>query len=193
MCSEVLFEDVFSQTEKIREWFDEEEVSPKLILQTKQLSAILRMISENLAVGFLFRQCAENDRSLCAVPAKPALFVDIGIVWKKDAFSLSSIEKLKEFLFHRDPFSLKKLSSKELSFSLFDISLYRAKSRIIIKRGFILFALFYINCKSSSGVEIIASGEKAESVSLDRYPQSTATVKTPAFLPVSISTSVSPI
>ncbi len=75
------------------------------MLQTKQLSAIIRMISENLAVGFLFRTLTENDPLLCAVSAKPSLFVDIGIVWKKEDFSLSSIEKLKEFLYCNNPFS----------------------------------------------------------------------------------------
>lgn len=104
----VLFEDGFFQTEKIRGWFSEEEVSPKLILQTKQLSTILRMISENLAVGFLFRALTENDPALCAISAKPSLFVEIGLVWQKSAYPLSSMETLKEFLFRNDPFSPQK-------------------------------------------------------------------------------------
>lgn len=106
--SVVLFEDGFFQTEKIRKWFSEEEISPKLILQTKQLSTINRMISENLAVGFLFRALTEDDPTLCAISAKPSLFVEIGLVWQKGAYPLSSMEKLKEFLFQNDPFSFKK-------------------------------------------------------------------------------------
>ena len=104
----VLFEDGFFQTEKIRNWFSKEEIAPKLILQTKQLSTILRMISENLAVGFLFRELTENDPMLCAIPAKPSLFVEIGLVWQKGAYPLSSMETLKEFLFCNNPFSMKK-------------------------------------------------------------------------------------
>lgn len=104
----VLFEDGFFQTEKIRGWFSKEEVTPKIFLQTKQLSTILRMISENLAVGFLFRTLTENEPKLCAVSAKPSLFVDIGLVWQKGAYPLSSMETLKDFLFHNDPFSTQK-------------------------------------------------------------------------------------
>lgn len=104
----VLFEDGFFQTEKIRKWFAEEDISPKLILQTKQLSTINRMISENLAVGFLFHELTKNDPSLCALSAKPSLFVEIGLVWQKGAYPLNSMETFKEFLFHKNLFSTKK-------------------------------------------------------------------------------------
>lgn len=101
----VLFEDGFFQTEKIRSWFSDGGIQPNLILQTKQLSTITRMISENLAAGFLFRALTEEDPSLCAIPAKPSLFVDVGLVWQRGAYPLSSMEALKEFLFRSDPFS----------------------------------------------------------------------------------------
>ena len=94
----VLFENSFFQTEEIKKWFAYEEVAPNIILQTKQLSTMLTMISNNVAAGFTFRELAEINNDFIAIPTKNPMYADASLVWKKDSYYFSCMEKFRKYV-----------------------------------------------------------------------------------------------
>lgn len=100
----VLFENSFFQTEAIKEWFTAKKVSPNIIMQTKQLSTMLTMISENIACGFTFRQLTEVNKSFIAIPTKDPMYADACLVWKKDSYHFGCMDKFKQYIKENNPF-----------------------------------------------------------------------------------------
>ncbi len=100
----VLFENSFFQTEQIRKWFASEKVNPNIILQTKQLSTMLTMISGNVAVGFALKHLVAENKSLTAIPTEKPIYLDVSLVWKKDAYSFGSMNKFREYIKEKNPF-----------------------------------------------------------------------------------------
>lgn len=100
----VLFENSFFQTEKIKKWFSDENIEPNIIMQTKQLSTLLAMISQNAACGFAFEEIAKTNKNLVAIPCKVPLSADVSLVWNKDAYNFDSMEKFKTFIKENNPF-----------------------------------------------------------------------------------------
>lgn len=94
----VLFENSFFQTEEIKKWFALENVTPNIILQTKQLSTMLTMISGNVAAGFTFRELTETNKDFIAIPMKNPMYADASLVWKKDSYYFSCMEKFRKFV-----------------------------------------------------------------------------------------------
>ncbi|MBQ8309043.1 MAG: LysR family transcriptional regulator [Clostridia bacterium] len=101
----VLFENSFFQTEEIKKWFAREEVTPNVLLQTEQLSTMLSMISNNIALGFMFRQLIEKQPNLIPVSIQTPIYVNVSLVWKKDAYFFSSMKRFKEYLTDKNPFN----------------------------------------------------------------------------------------
>jgi len=100
----VLFENSFFQTEEIKKWFAREKVTPNIILQTKQLSTMLTMISSNVAAGFTFRELTETNKAFIAIPIENPMFADVSLVWKKDSHYLSCMEKFRKYINDKNPF-----------------------------------------------------------------------------------------
>ena len=94
----VLFENSFFQTEEIKKWFACEKVTPNIILQTKQLSTMLAMISNNVAAGFTFRELTEANNAFVAIPTKDPIYADASLVWKKDSYYFSCMEKFRKYI-----------------------------------------------------------------------------------------------
>lgn len=94
----VLFENSFFQTEEIKKWFAREQVTPNIILQTKQLSTMLTMISSNVASGFTFRELTEINKDFIAIPTKNPMYADASLVWKKDSYYFSCMEKFRKYV-----------------------------------------------------------------------------------------------
>ena len=94
----ILFENSFFQTEEIKKWFEIKNVKPNILLQTKQLSTMLSIISHNIASGFMFRELIETNREIVSVPVENPMFVEIGLVWKKDGYVSSSMKKFREYI-----------------------------------------------------------------------------------------------
>ena len=94
----VLFENSFFQTEEIKKWFEVENVKPNILLQTKQLSTMLSMISHNNAAGFMFRELIDTSNDIVPVSLTNPMFVDVSLVWKKDAYLSGSMKKFKEYI-----------------------------------------------------------------------------------------------
>jgi len=94
----VLFENSFFQTEEIKKWFAREKVTPNIILQTKQLSTMLTMISSNVAAGFTFRELTETNKNFVAIPTQNPMYADASLVWKKDSYNFSCMEKFRKYV-----------------------------------------------------------------------------------------------
>ncbi len=104
----VLFENSFFQTEKIKKWFADAEITPNIVFQTKQLSTMLAMISENVVTGFTFRQIAETSDAFAAIPTKEPIFAEVSLVWKKESYRMKSMENFRSFLSKSNLFDTKK-------------------------------------------------------------------------------------
>ena len=99
-----MFENSFFQTEKIKKWFAFEKIEPNIIMQTKQLSTMLTMISQNVAVGFAFKEIAQINKSLVAIPCLTPMTADICLVWNKNSYNFNSMEKFKNYIKEKNPF-----------------------------------------------------------------------------------------
>ncbi len=100
----VLFENSFFQTEKIKKWFADQKINPNIILQTKQLSTMLTMISSNTAAGFTFRELTKTNETFVAIPTKLPMYANVNLVWKKESYYLGSMEKFKKYINKKNPF-----------------------------------------------------------------------------------------
>lgn len=94
----VLFKDNFYHTEEVRQWFSDSKVKPDIILQTSQLSTIQSLVSNNIAAGFMFRPLVDEKKGFRAISAEPVMEINISIVWKKDSYFFSSMNKFKNYV-----------------------------------------------------------------------------------------------
>ncbi|MBR3932500.1 MAG: LysR family transcriptional regulator [Clostridia bacterium] len=94
----VLFDDTFFQTEKIKSWFSVSNVKPDIILQTGQLSTIKSLISKNIASGFLFKEMSVLNDGIKFIPTCSKIYADISLVWKKDSYLCSLMDKFSNFV-----------------------------------------------------------------------------------------------
>ncbi len=94
----VLFKNNFFQTEEIKRWFALRNTRPNILLQTEQLSTIQTLISNNVAVGFMFRNLLDSESDLVPIPMNSPIYADISLVWKKDAYFFSAMQQLKDYI-----------------------------------------------------------------------------------------------
>ena len=101
----VLYKDGFFQTREVKNWFSAGKVEPRVLLKTNQLSTLLRLISSNTAVGFLFQKLARTEAGITAIPLSPPITAEISLVTKKKRISFLALESLKGFLRRTDLFA----------------------------------------------------------------------------------------
>ena len=94
----VLFENSFFQTDKIKKWFSSESITPNIIMQTRQLSTMLAMISQNVAVGFAFKKITEANKNLVTIPCHTPMSAEVCLVWNKNSYNFNSMEKFKNYI-----------------------------------------------------------------------------------------------
>lgn len=100
----VLFENSFFQTTKIKKWFDEQGVRPHILLQTEQLSTATKVISENLAAGFMFKHTV-NHPNMVYVPLHNPLQLTVSLVCKKAVHSSRIMKQFITFMQHCNAFA----------------------------------------------------------------------------------------
>ena len=103
----VLFADSFFQTEKIKKWFADSGITPKILMQTEQLSTMQTIISGDIAAGFMFRQLVEANPNLVAIPTEYPMLADISLVWKKENHISDSMQVFVDYIRTRKPFTEK--------------------------------------------------------------------------------------
>jgi len=94
----VLFQDSFFQTEVIQDWFARAQITPHILLQTRQLSTLQSVVASTDAAGFLFRPLLEGQDRLAPLPLSQPFSVQISLAWKKQAAPFSAMELLREHL-----------------------------------------------------------------------------------------------
>ncbi len=99
----------YFQTQRVLQQFAQQGIKPNILMQTSQLSTIHRMVSQNQAVGFLFRQVANTLPNVTSIPLSPSMPVQVSLFWRND---LPMSPGRRDFLrFIRDRYS--ELSEKK--------------------------------------------------------------------------------
>ena len=93
-----MFKDSFFQTKQIKSWFNSAGVTPLVLLQTDQLSTIQSLVASDMAVGFMFKELIKTDSNYSFIPTKSPICAEISLVWKKEAYLLKTMQKLKEYI-----------------------------------------------------------------------------------------------
>lgn len=70
----------------------------QLMLQTDQLSTLQSLVANNMAVGFMFKELIKSDSNYSFIPTKTPICAEISLVWKKEAYILKAMRKLKEYI-----------------------------------------------------------------------------------------------
>ena len=93
-----LFNDSFFQTKQIKKWFEEGNIIPHIIIHTGQLSTIQSLVSNNTAIGFMFEKLIDSNSNIIHVPIRNAIYTDISLVWKKEAYMLACMKSFKSYI-----------------------------------------------------------------------------------------------
>ena len=79
----ILFKDGFFQTEIIKKWFADSNITPEILLQTEQFSTLESLIKSNLGAGFVFKKLTEEKPHLCPVSTSVPMVSTVSLLWKK--------------------------------------------------------------------------------------------------------------
>ena len=94
----------YFQTKMIREWFAKAGASPRVSVQTEQLSTAQNMIENGLAVGFMFKNLVQRSDTLTAISPEPRILVDVSVLRKKDAFVFRGMKDFERYISEKNPF-----------------------------------------------------------------------------------------
>lgn len=100
----VMYKDGFFQTSEIKNWFSADHVEPNILIKTNQLSTLIKLISSDTAVGFLFKKLTDVEPDMTSIPLQPPITANISIIWKKQKFQFDAMKSLKSFLKHTNLF-----------------------------------------------------------------------------------------
>ncbi len=81
----VVFSDAFYQNELIFDLFKQSNVEPRIIHTSSQLSTVEQLVTDGIAVGFLFREVAERCKGMTGISFETPLCTRISLVWKKES------------------------------------------------------------------------------------------------------------
>ena len=100
----VLFENHFLQNKRIMEWFESENVTPNILLQTDQLSTVTSMVSNSNAVGFIFRELIDAHPNLIPIPIKKPMNTDVSLLWKNNSRVSNGMLEFMDYIKKDNPF-----------------------------------------------------------------------------------------
>lgn len=101
----VLFENSFLQTELILSWFQNAGVTPNILLQTQQLSTMLRMLESGAAVGFLFKELVEANPALAAIPTEKPLYLPVSLARLQGGHCTNAMDAFIRYVLQQNPFT----------------------------------------------------------------------------------------
>ena len=85
------------QNPKIKALFSRHGIEPHVLLYSSQLYTIKKFITDGLAGAFVFREVAEMDDELVAIPLAEPIPVRIGLIYKKAAHLFSDTGEFVRF------------------------------------------------------------------------------------------------
>lgn len=93
-----LFKNSFFQTERILERYKQSGITPKILLDTAQVSTVQNIVSEGLAVGFLFAFLLTSTPNLVGIPLDPPMRTKVSLVWKRGEYLSSNLSCFIQFV-----------------------------------------------------------------------------------------------
>ena len=93
----VLFKNSQFQTQNVLDRYSYHGLTPNVVLYTDQVLTVQRLISRNLAVGFLFNRLAEPLRDLVGIPLDPPLTLRLSLVWKPAGYRFPNRDAFIDF------------------------------------------------------------------------------------------------
>lgn len=94
----ILFKNSFFQTERILGEFTRQACEPNVLLYTKQLSTIQKMIASNAAVGFMFEFLLESTPDIIGIPLDPPIKTEVSLVWNSQMHISAEMKDLIRFI-----------------------------------------------------------------------------------------------
>jgi len=93
----IMFSDGFYHNTKMTALFEKANAKANIIYQASQLSTMEKFISENIAVGFLFKERAEQVSGIKWLSLDPKVYTSIALVWNKDVHMTKDMRRLIDF------------------------------------------------------------------------------------------------
>ena len=98
----VLFKDSFFQTRRVLERFALRQVEPRIRLYTSQLSTVERLVSGNLAVGFMFASIARPMRDVISIPLDPPMLSEVSLIWSRGGYQFREMTDFINYIKETD-------------------------------------------------------------------------------------------
>lgn len=94
----VMFKNSFFQTESIKQRFSVCGISPSVLLYTDQLSTVRRMVTRDIAVGFMFSKLSENLPDTVGIPLEPPMNVQVSLVWRRSSVTSRDVLRFIDYI-----------------------------------------------------------------------------------------------
>ena len=94
----ILFREGFLLTERIMQTFAQSKIEPNVMCTSSQLSTIEKFISDEFAIGFLFRELVSEKNDIVPISFKPQLYTQISLVIKKDSYMTDGMRQFVEYI-----------------------------------------------------------------------------------------------
>lgn len=77
--------------------FEHAGIKPQIIMHASQLYTIHRFLSNKKGGAFLYSSLLKNMPDIKGIPLSPAIYQDIGLVWKRGKYINNSVDKFLRF------------------------------------------------------------------------------------------------
>lgn len=94
----VMFANGYYHTQLLRQYFEAEGVQPDLLLQTSQLSTVVKMVRSRLAIGFLFKEMSGDFPDLVYIPFETPICVGVSMIWSPSAGHFKEMDEFIAFI-----------------------------------------------------------------------------------------------
>ncbi len=71
---------------------------PHVILDSSQVETIRGLVAKGLGISFLLDSIAHRDNQIHGLPLDPPLYIEIGLVWKKDRYLSKASQAFIDFI-----------------------------------------------------------------------------------------------
>lgn len=86
------------QNRKISDEFNRLGIKPKVLLYSSQVHTIRQFLSVGNCAAFVFKEIADMDENLVAIPLKNPIPIEIGLIWKKSNVLYTDTDKFLSFI-----------------------------------------------------------------------------------------------
>lgn len=86
------------QNQKIHDEFDRIGIKPNVLLYSSQYHTIRQFLNGGDCGAFVFKEIADMDDNLVAIPLKNPIPIEIGVMWKKSNILYTDTEKFLSFI-----------------------------------------------------------------------------------------------